>query len=257
MDNNRLFRDINHKSIAGVCAGLGIRMGIDPVWIRLLFVLFTLMGGSGILLYLLLWIIIPAGESTTEQAACSTASAGAGCASGCLIALLLLCLLPIIFIILVVAQTMGAAFTATLVPLIVVPWKALAVGGPLAISGSVLACCVLAAVAIPVVTGIIWVIKLIQGTTISGKGWATALCLWLIALLFAIISGAFALWHLPKVVDSDWPSILEQAADSIEAHMDDFDRYEPNQLPDSTSIDSSIDTSNGVLEITEEDLQNI
>ena len=52
-------------------------------------------------------------------------------------------------------------------------------------------------------------------------------------------------------------STTEQAADSIEAHMDDFDRYEPNQLPDSTSIDSSIDTSNGVLEITEEDLQNI
>lgn len=138
--------------------------------------------------------------------------------------------------------------------LVMVPWKALSAAGPLTLSGIVLAGCILAAVVIPVVTAIIWVIKLLQGTTISGKGWATAICLWLIALLFAIISGAYALWHLPSVLDSDWPSILEQAADSIEAHMDDLDWYDADQQSDSAS---SIDTSHGVLEITDEDLQNI
>lgn len=46
--------------IAGVCGGLGEFFGIRPLWFRLLFVLLALPGGvPGLLLYLVLWLVIP------------------------------------------------------------------------------------------------------------------------------------------------------------------------------------------------------
>ncbi len=45
---------------AGVCGGLGEFFGISPNWFRLFFVLLALPGGvPGVLLYVILWIIIP------------------------------------------------------------------------------------------------------------------------------------------------------------------------------------------------------
>lgn len=55
----RLYRSRKERMIAGVCVGLGDYLKVDPTLIRLLFVLFTLMGGQGILAYLILWIIVP------------------------------------------------------------------------------------------------------------------------------------------------------------------------------------------------------
>lgn len=54
-----LYRSSKNKIIAGVCGGLGEYFGVDPVIIRLLWVLLTLMGGSGIILYIIFWIIVP------------------------------------------------------------------------------------------------------------------------------------------------------------------------------------------------------
>jgi phage shock protein PspC (stress-responsive transcriptional regulator) len=46
--------------IAGVAAGIGDRYNIDPVWIRLLFLLSLVPGGvPGVLLYVVLWILMP------------------------------------------------------------------------------------------------------------------------------------------------------------------------------------------------------
>ncbi len=46
--------------IAGVAAGIGDRYNIDPVWIRILFLISLLPGGvPGILLYLVLWVLMP------------------------------------------------------------------------------------------------------------------------------------------------------------------------------------------------------
>ena len=51
--------------LAGVCSGLGRRVGIDPWPARLLFVLLVLaLHGSLILIYVLLWILMPVGEAT-------------------------------------------------------------------------------------------------------------------------------------------------------------------------------------------------
>lgn len=63
---NRLFRPEKGKVIGGVCAGLGEFFQIDPAIVRLILVLITVFGGSGILLYLILWIIIP-GESSNPE----------------------------------------------------------------------------------------------------------------------------------------------------------------------------------------------
>jgi phage shock protein C len=45
--------------LGGVCAGLGQYFGIDPTIVRLFFVVFTLVNGAGVLVYLLLWLIVP------------------------------------------------------------------------------------------------------------------------------------------------------------------------------------------------------
>jgi phage shock protein C len=56
---NRLTRAYDDKMIAGVCGGIAEFFNIDPTLVRLAFVLFTLAGGSGVLLYFVLWIIMP------------------------------------------------------------------------------------------------------------------------------------------------------------------------------------------------------
>ena len=55
----RLFRDPEHAMIAGVAAGLGAYFGIDAVIVRLLVVRFSLIGPSGRLIKLSLWLIVP------------------------------------------------------------------------------------------------------------------------------------------------------------------------------------------------------
>ncbi len=55
----RLYRDENEKILGGVCGGLANYLRVDPTIVRLVFALITFMGGSGILLYILLWIILP------------------------------------------------------------------------------------------------------------------------------------------------------------------------------------------------------
>lgn len=53
----RLYRNLNEAKIGGVCAGLGDYFNVDPVIIRLAFLLF-IFAGSG-LAYLVAWIIVP------------------------------------------------------------------------------------------------------------------------------------------------------------------------------------------------------
>ena len=66
--HKQLFRDIDNKYIGGVSSGLGHYLGIDAIWIRLLWILLVLAGmGSPILIYILLWILVPAAESTSDK----------------------------------------------------------------------------------------------------------------------------------------------------------------------------------------------
>jgi phage shock protein C len=55
----KLYRSVTDKMLGGVCGGLAEYFSIDPVLVRLIFVLAVIFGGSGILAYIILWIIIP------------------------------------------------------------------------------------------------------------------------------------------------------------------------------------------------------
>lgn len=55
----KLWRSRTDRKVAGVCGGLGDYFQIDSLWIRLLFVLFFLVGGSALLVYLVMWLIVP------------------------------------------------------------------------------------------------------------------------------------------------------------------------------------------------------
>ena len=64
MEEKRIRRS-NDKMLAGVCAGLAEYFGIDPVLMRLAFVILGLMGGPGIIIYGVLWIVMPDAEGVT------------------------------------------------------------------------------------------------------------------------------------------------------------------------------------------------
>ena len=55
----RLYRSKTNRVIGGVCGGMGEYFGIDPTIIRLIWVILALMGGTGIIAYIIAWIIIP------------------------------------------------------------------------------------------------------------------------------------------------------------------------------------------------------
>jgi len=59
MEQKKLYRSRGNRTICGVCGGIGEYFGIDPTLIRLGWVLFALLGGSGILAYFIAAIIIP------------------------------------------------------------------------------------------------------------------------------------------------------------------------------------------------------
>jgi phage shock protein PspC (stress-responsive transcriptional regulator) len=61
----RLYRSKTQRVLGGVCGGLGEHLDIDPTVIRLALVLVTLISlGTGILLYLIAWIIVPEEENS-------------------------------------------------------------------------------------------------------------------------------------------------------------------------------------------------
>lgn len=58
-EGTTLYRSETNKMLGGVCGGLGEVFDIDPTVIRVLFLIALFFGGSGFLLYLILWIVIP------------------------------------------------------------------------------------------------------------------------------------------------------------------------------------------------------
>lgn len=76
----RLYRDLSNKVVGGVCSGLGAFLNIDPALLRILFVVFTLIGIAShwhhwffpfvtmpTLIYIILWICIPAAKTVQQR----------------------------------------------------------------------------------------------------------------------------------------------------------------------------------------------
>jgi phage shock protein PspC (stress-responsive transcriptional regulator) len=62
----RIYRDPDDRIIGGVCSGLGAYVGLDPVIVRILFILFLIFG-IGFLVYIILWIVVPEARTTAQK----------------------------------------------------------------------------------------------------------------------------------------------------------------------------------------------
>jgi phage shock protein PspC (stress-responsive transcriptional regulator) len=65
--HKRLYRNPDDVIIGGVCSGLGAYFDIDPVWIRIIFIVLLFPGGLGLWLYIILWIVIPMAVTPTQK----------------------------------------------------------------------------------------------------------------------------------------------------------------------------------------------
>ena len=57
--SKRLYRSRKDRQLAGVCGGVADYLGIDPTLVRLVWVLFSIAGGPGLLLYLIMAAVVP------------------------------------------------------------------------------------------------------------------------------------------------------------------------------------------------------
>lgn len=63
----RLFRDLDNKTIGGVCAGLAAFLNVDLTIVRIVSLLTLLLWGTGFLVYLVLWIVVPVAKTPAEK----------------------------------------------------------------------------------------------------------------------------------------------------------------------------------------------
>ena len=66
-ETRRFFRNPDEKVIGGVCSGIGAYFDIDPVWIRILFLILLFFTGIGFLTYVILWAAIPEAKTTAQK----------------------------------------------------------------------------------------------------------------------------------------------------------------------------------------------
>ncbi|MBN9285652.1 MULTISPECIES: PspC domain-containing protein [unclassified Flavobacterium] len=66
--SKKLYRDKEKGLLGGVAAGFGHYLGIDPLWLRILLIVLVFAGfGTGIVAYIILWILIPEAKTTSEK----------------------------------------------------------------------------------------------------------------------------------------------------------------------------------------------
>lgn len=65
--NRKLYRNPDNKMLGGVCSGIAAYLGIDEIWVRLAFAGSFFFFGSGLLAYIILWLIIPEAKSSAEK----------------------------------------------------------------------------------------------------------------------------------------------------------------------------------------------
>ncbi len=65
--SRRVYRDSENRVVSGLSAGIAAYFGIDPIIVRVIFVLATLFYGASLLVYILLWIIVPEATTTSQK----------------------------------------------------------------------------------------------------------------------------------------------------------------------------------------------
>ena len=66
-NTRKLYRDKDNGMVGGVLAGLGHYFGIDKVWLRIFFLILFFAWGTGVLAYIILWIVMPEAVTTAEK----------------------------------------------------------------------------------------------------------------------------------------------------------------------------------------------
>ena len=97
----RPVRTPDDSKIAGVCGGFGRRYGIDPVLVRVAFVIAALWGGAGVFLYALMWLLL---RRAGDEVSSGEALIGRGQASGSKVAAVAL-----VVVVLISAPTFGGS----------------------------------------------------------------------------------------------------------------------------------------------------
>jgi phage shock protein PspC (stress-responsive transcriptional regulator) len=65
--SRRIYRDPDRRIFGGVCAGLAEYLNMDALIIRIIFAILVLAGGFGILIYLVLWVVLPEARTTAQK----------------------------------------------------------------------------------------------------------------------------------------------------------------------------------------------
>ena len=65
--SRRIYRDPDGRIFGGVCAGLAAYLNMDPLIMRIIFAVLILAGGFGILIYLVLWVVLPEARTTAQK----------------------------------------------------------------------------------------------------------------------------------------------------------------------------------------------
>ena len=63
----RLYRDVDNKSVAGVCSGLALYFDIDITLIRILMLVALIFGSAGFWIYVILWIAVPKADTPAKK----------------------------------------------------------------------------------------------------------------------------------------------------------------------------------------------
>jgi phage shock protein PspC (stress-responsive transcriptional regulator) len=65
--SKRMYRDSDTRIIGGVCSGLAAYWRVDPTIVRVIFILLAIFGMAGVIIYLILWIILPEAKTVAQK----------------------------------------------------------------------------------------------------------------------------------------------------------------------------------------------
>ena len=63
----RMYRDPDNRIIGGVCSGLAAYWRVDPTLVRIIFILLAIFGMAGVLIYLILWVVLPEAQTVAQK----------------------------------------------------------------------------------------------------------------------------------------------------------------------------------------------
>lgn len=68
-ETRKLMRNPDGQIIGGVASGLGVYFNADPIWFRLLFIAMSISGGFGVVVYIILWVVLPEAKTESDKLA--------------------------------------------------------------------------------------------------------------------------------------------------------------------------------------------